>query len=248
MATHKSFAWDNRPVASRHTYSQKPESVSTGHPDKLADQILRTACSMRFVCRGSVTAAWPARRMVTTGHGHHRWRDHHQTRSIDYPGVVRRVIREVGYTDDAMGISGRHLRRHSASIGPAKAPTSKLKASTQTAGAGKDIGAGDQGLMFGYACRDTPGIDAAARIALVAIAFSTNRPNRVRQIRRGKCNWLRPGQPRAKSRSSTKGTAPMRIDTVVVSTQHAPGRKPTRRLRKYVIENDHPLRRSPRSW
>ena len=94
---------------------------------------------------------------------------------------------------------------------------------------GKDIGAGDQGLMFGYACNDTP------ELMPLPIALSHRILNRLTAARKkGEVNWLRPD---SKSQVTVEydGHTPVRIDTVVVSTQHAPDVS-NETIRKYIID------------
>jgi S-adenosylmethionine synthetase len=198
------------------------ESVSMGHPDKLADQISdgvldalfaqdpysRVACET-LVTTGMVLVAGE----ITT------------KAVVNYADVARQVIREVGYTDDTLGICADTcavmlaLDRQSPDIAlgvnedPAK---------------GKEIGAGDQGLMFGYACNDTP-----ERMPL-PIALAHRILNRLTAARFAReVPWLRPD---SKSQVTVEycGRRPVRIDTVVVSTQHAPEVSQAE-IREYVI-------------
>ena len=186
------------------------ESVSMGHPDKLADQIsdgvldalLAQDPLSRVACETMVTTgiAIVAGEITTQA-------------QIDYPEVVRRVIREVGYTDDQMGICADTcavmvmLDRQSPDI---------AQGVNDNAAAGKDIGAGDQGLMFGYACHDTP------ELMPLPIALSHRILNRLTTARqKGEVNWLRPDS-KSQVTVAYEGHKPVRIDTVVVSTQHCP--------------------------
>ncbi len=199
------------------------ESVSMGHPDKLADQISdgvldalfakdpfsRVACETLVTTGMAVVAG-----EITT------------TATIDYAEVVRKVIREVGYIDDEHGISANtcavllSLDRQSPDI---------AQGVNEDAAKGKEIGAGDQGLMFGYACHDTPElmplpIALAHRILarLTAARFAKEVP------------WLRPD---SKSQVTIEfcGNKPVRVDTVVVSTQHSP-EVTHEQIRQYVID------------
>ena len=206
------------------TYLFTSESVSEGHPDKLADQIsdgildalLAQDPQSRVACETLVTTglAMIAGEISTKA-------------VIDYPSVVRDVIREVGYTDDHMGINGEtcavmvSIDRQSPDI---------AQGVDDDAGKGKDVGAGDQGLMFGFACDDTP------ELMPLPIALSHRILNRLTEARKtGEVNWLRPD---SKSQVTVEydGDTPVRIDTVVVSTQHSPD-VTNEEIREFVVSN-----------
>ena len=186
------------------------ESVSMGHPDKLADQIsdgvldalLAQDPMSRVACETMVTTglAVIAGEITTKA-------------NVNFAKVVRQVIREVGYTDDEMGISADTCSVMVA-LGE-QSPDIAMGVNSDEA-AGKDIGAGDQGLMFGFACNDTP------ELMPMPIALSHRITNRLTEARfNGEVNWLRPD---SKSQVTVEydGYKPVRVDTVVVSTQHAP--------------------------
>jgi S-adenosylmethionine synthetase len=186
------------------------ESVSMGHPDKLADQISdgildallaqdpysRVACETLVTTGAAVVAGEITTRAIT-----------------DYADVVRRVIREVGYTDDQMGICADTC---AVMVMIGKQSPDIAQGVNENASAGKDIGAGDQGLMFGYACNDTP------ELMPLPIALAHRITNALTVARRnGAIRWLRPDS-KSQVTVEYEGNRPVRIDTVVVSTQHAP--------------------------
>ena len=186
------------------------ESVSMGHPDKLADQIsdgvldayLAQDPRSRVACETMVTTGLAVIAGEITSRG-----------TIDYQQVVRNVIREVGYTDDEMGIAADTC---SVLVAVGKQSGDIAMGVNEDEAKGKDIGAGDQGLMFGYACNETP------EMMPLPIALSHRILNRLTEARqKGEVDWLRPD---SKSQVTIEydGNRPIRVDTVVVSTQHAP--------------------------
>lgn len=200
------------------------EAVSMGHPDKLADQISdgildalladdpqsRVACETLVTTGIAIVAGEITTKAVT-----------------NYTDVVRDVIRKVGYTDDEMGINADtcsvmlSLDRQSPDI---------ARGVDADATAGKDVGAGDQGLMFGYACNHTP------ELMPLPIALAHRITNRLAQLRQqGDVDWLRPDS-KSQVTVAFDGARPLRIDTVVISTQHAPHVSPSQ-IREYAIEH-----------
>jgi S-adenosylmethionine synthetase len=204
----------------RHLFTS--ESVSMGHPDKLADQIsdgvldafLAQDPRSRVACETMVTTGLAIIAGEITSRG-----------TIDYQQVVRDVIRDVGYTDDEMGIAADTC---SVLVAVGKQSGDIAMGVNEDETKGKDIGAGDQGLMFGYACNDTP-----ERMPL-PIALSHRILNRLTEARRkGHVDWLRPDS-KSQVTIEFEGQRPVRVDTVVVSTQHAP-QVDHRQIHDYVV-------------
>jgi len=200
------------------------ESVSMGHPDKLADQIsdgvldalLAQDPVSRVACETMVTTgiAIVAGEITTKA-------------VIDYPTVVRDVIRQVGYTDDQMGICADTC---AVMVSIDKQSPDIAMGVNEDSTKGKEIGAGDQGLMFGYACNDTP------ELMPLPIALSHRILNKLTEARqKGEVNWLRPD---SKSQVTIEydGFQALRVDTVVVSTQHSPD-VTLDAIKHYVIES-----------
>ena len=211
------------PHVARGKYLFTSESVSMGHPDKLADQIsdgildalLAQDPNSRVACETMVTTGI----VIVAGEI--------TTRAVvDYSDIVRQVIREVGYTDDQMGICADTC---AVMVSIDKQSPDIAQGVNDDAAKGKDIGAGDQGLMFGYACNDTK------ELMPLPIALAHRILNRLTEARqKGEVNWLRPD---AKSQVTIEydGARPVRVDTVVVSTQHSP-EVSQEEIRKYVID------------
>ena len=146
---------------------------------------------------------------------------------MNYTDIVRTTINEAGYTESSMGISGDHcsvqvaLDRQSADIAMGVDENSQ---------SGKEIGAGDQGLMFGYACNETP------ELMPLPISLSHRILDHLTKARQNvDVDWLRPD---SKSQVTIEydGNDAVRVDTVVVSTQHAP-QVTQDAIREYVIES-----------
>ncbi|WP_315861497.1 methionine adenosyltransferase [Stieleria tagensis] len=195
---------------SKARYLFTSESVSMGHPDKLADRIsdsildalLEQDPNSRVACETMVTTgvAIVAGEISTKA-------------KVNYADIVRQTINEVGYTDERMGICGDtcavmvSLDTQSPDI---------AQGVDSDSGSGKDVGAGDQGLMFGYACKDTD------ELMPLPIALSHRIINRITEARfNGEAKWLRPDN-KSQVTVEYEGNTPVRIDTVVVSAQHAP--------------------------
>ncbi|MEC7678260.1 MAG: methionine adenosyltransferase [Planctomycetota bacterium] len=200
------------------------ESVSMGHPDKLADRIsdgvldalLSEDPNSRVACETMVTTgvAIIAGEITTKA-------------KLNYIDVVRNVINEVGYTDDQMGICGDTCAVMVSLDSQSPDIAQGVDADNDS---GKEIGAGDQGLMFGYACRDTP------ELMPMPIALSHRIINRITEARfKEEVNWLRPDN---KSQVTVEydGNTPVRIDTVVVSAQHCPDVS-NEEIREFIIEH-----------
>ena len=201
------------------------ESVSEGHPDKMCDQISdaildaliekdpdsRVACET-LAKTGMVVVAGE----ITT------------RAQIDYPHVVRETVREIGYISSEMGFDAE-----TCAVLTAIAEQSPDISQGVTAGQGlhEEQGAGDQGLMFGYACDETP-----ERMPL-PIVLAHQLVERLAEIRKAKTSRFDFLRPDAKSQVTVeyRDGRPARIDAVVVSTQHSPEVK-YELLRESIIE------------
>ncbi|MCA9263534.1 MAG: methionine adenosyltransferase [Planctomycetales bacterium] len=198
------------------------EAVSMGHPDKLADQISDAVLDAIFAKDPQARVACET--MVTTGIAIIAG-EITTSANVDYQQVIRDTIRDVGYTDDEMGICADTC---AVMVSIDKQSPDIAQGVDENTAAGKDVGAGDQGLMFGYACRDT------AELMPLPIALSHKILNRLTEARQNnEVTWLRPD---SKSQVTVEydGNTPVRIDTVVVSTQHSPDVS-NDEIRKYII-------------
>ncbi|HMA91474.1 MAG TPA: methionine adenosyltransferase [Polyangiaceae bacterium] len=200
------------------------ESVSEGHPDKMCDQISdavldaalsedpRSRVACETLCKtGFVVIAGE----ITT-----------KAKSLDFGKVARGVIKDIGYTDSAMGFDA-----DTCGILIAVEPQSPDISQGVTEGEGlfKEQGAGDQGLMFGYACDETPELMPAP------IMYAHELVETLAKLRKQKkLNFLRPDS-KSQVTIEYEDDAPKRIDAVVVSTQHSPDVK-HKDLKDAVIE------------
>jgi len=186
------------------------ESVSEGHPDKVADQIsdaildaiIAQDPKARVACETLVTTgmAMIAGEITTSAY-------------VDMPVIVRETLKEIGYDDSSIGFDYEtcavltSIDRQSPDIS---------QGVTEGEGLFADQGAGDQGLMFGYACNETP------ELMPMPITFAHKLTKRLADVRKsGLLSFLRPD---SKSQVSIQyiNDKPVRVDTVVISSQHTP--------------------------
>ena len=198
------------------------EAVSMGHPDKLADQISDGILDALFAKDPYSRVACET--MITTGLVIVAGEITTQA-TVDYQKVVREVLRDVGYIDSKLGIDAESC---AVLVSIDKQSPDIAQGVDANAAQGKDIGAGDQGLMFGFACNETD------EFMPLPIAVSNRILNRLTEARKqGDVGWLRPD---SKSQVTVQydGDKPARIDTVVVSTQHGPDVS-IEEIREYII-------------
>jgi S-adenosylmethionine synthetase len=204
-------------------YQFTSESVTEGHPDKLCDAVsdaildgilaqdpkARVACEslaktgMVVVAGEITTSAW-----------------------VDIPVVVRETVREIGYTSSEMGFDA-----HTCAVITAieKQSPDISQGVTEGEGMHKEQGAGDQGLMFGFACDETPNLMPAP------IDYAHQLARQLAAVRKAeKVNFLRP-DGKTQVTLEYDGHEPVRVDAIVVSTQHDESVK-YKTLREAVIE------------
>ena len=202
-------------IRGRHLITS--ESVTEGHPDKVADQI--SDAILDYVLSQDPMGRVACETLVTTGvavvAGEITTKCH-----IEYPKIVRDTVESIGYTDASYGFDYKTC-----------AVMSSVDTQSPDIAMGVDTGgAGDQGLMFGYATNESP------ELMPLPILLAHKLTKRLADARRaGVPNFLRPD---GKSQVSVEydGVKPVRIDTVVISTQHAP-QATAAQIREEVIDH-----------
>lgn len=187
------------------------ESVTEGHPDKICDQVSDAVLDeMLMQDRRSRVAV---ETLVTNGLVHVAGEVHTES-YVDVASVVRTVVRDIGYVSSEIGFDAESCGV-TVSIGE-QSPDIWRGVGSATDTSTGELGAGDQGLMFGYACRDTP------QLMPLPISIAHRLAARLAQVRRENIvEGLRP-DGKAQVTIGYDGDVPRTVDTVVVSTQHDP--------------------------
>ena len=198
------------------------ESVTEGHPDKIADQVsdavldailarTRTAASPARRCSPPACASWPARSP--------------RSAYVDIPRLARETIKGIGYDRESFGFDGNtcgvivSIDEQSPNIGQGVNSSEEVRSGKS----GEDLynaqGAGDQGMMFGYACNETD------TLMPIPIWLAHRMAERLAEVRKtGEVPYLRP-DGKTQVTFDYEDNTPVRLRTVLISTQHAPGRR-----------------------
>ncbi len=206
------------------------ESVTEGHPDKVADQI--SDAVLDALLRDDPESRVAVETFAITGQIHLAGEVTTKT-YIDIPRIVRETIREIGYTKSAVGFDaetcGVNISIDEQSPDIAMGVDKSLEAKGGDDDEFERIGAGDQGMMFGYACRETN------ELMPLPIVLAHNLTRQLAAVRKnGDIPYLRP-DGKSQVTVEYEGDRPVRVDAIVVSTQHDPD-IPLEMIRNEVTE------------
>jgi S-adenosylmethionine synthetase len=211
------------PNCDTKNYLLTSESVTMGHPDKVADCISDSILDAMIAQDPSSRVACET--LVSTGLALVAGEITSKA-IVDVPQIVRNTIKKIGYNDPALGFDSENC---AVLVNLAKQSPDISIGVTEGQGLHKEQGAGDQGLMFGYACRETPSYMPMPMALAEAL---TRRLEKMRQTK--KLPWLRP-DGKSQVTVEYENGKPKRIHTVVVSAQHSPDIA-YKKLRKDIIE------------
>lgn len=216
------------------------ESVTSGHPDKVCDQVadaildelLKQDPDSRVACECCATSDF----MLIMG-------EITTAAKVDVEAVARKVVSDIGYTEEGIGFSADKMKvlvklnKQSTDIALGVDNSLEVKSSKSDKDEYDKIGAGDQGLMFGYACRETE------EYMPLPIVLSHKMCKKLEEVRKsGKLDYLRP-DGKGQVTVEYENGKPKRIEAVVLSSQHndtVSTEKLREELKKYVIDEVMP--------
>jgi S-adenosylmethionine synthetase len=214
---------NGNPHIDTEKYLFTSESVTMGHPDKVSDCIsdavldamLAQDPKSRVACETLVTTGL----VVVAG-------EITSKAIVDIPTIVRDTIKRIGYTDPQMGFDYENC---AVMVSLDKQSPDISQGVSEGSGLHKEQGAGDQGLMFGYACKETP------VLMPMPIQLAHNLTTKLEKVRQSKkLKWLRP-DGKSQVTVEYEGGKPKRIHTVVIATQHAP-KIAYKQLQKEIVQ------------